>query len=68
MKKIADNFKNLYFVNVSDDYYTDIYKGIYQGTIDEIKEELSSIYGGKGYTLEITQCVADELPYFEDEI
>ena len=68
MRKIADNLKNLYIINISDDNYTDIYRGVYQGTIDEIKEELSSIYGGKGYVLEITRCVADELPWFEDEI
>ena len=67
MKKIADNFKNLYFVEVSDDDNR-IYCGVYQGTLYEIKEELSSIYGGKGYVLEITRCVADELPWFEDEI
>ena len=68
MKKILDNFNNLFFVNIFDTDDNSVHSGIYTGTIEEIKTELSSVYGGNNYILEITRCVADELPSFESEI
>ena len=69
MKKIADNFKNLFYVDIYDDNYDiNIHRGIYVGTFKEIKTEFQSRYGGNGFVMEISRCVVDELPCFEDVI
>lgn len=69
IKKISDNLKNLFFVNIYDEENDlIIHRGVYTGTFEEIKTELSSIYGNNDFILEISHCVVDELPLFEDII
>ena len=68
MKKILDNFNNLFFVDIFDTDDNSVHSGIYTGTIEEIKTELSSVYGGNNFVMEISRCVVDELPCFEDVI
>lgn len=72
MKQISNDFKDLFAVNVYDSAYNTIHFGIYQGTFEEIKQGLMSLYGGlyggERYTLEISHCVSDELPCFEEEL
>lgn len=69
IKKISDNLKNLFFVNIYDEECDlTIHRGVYTGTFEEIKTELSSVYGNNDFILEISHCVVDELPLFEDII
>ena len=69
MIKISDNLKNLFFVLVYDEENDlTIHRGVYAGDFEEIKTKLSSIYGNNRFVLEISQCVIDELPLFEDII